>query len=140
MSPTLNPTVSAFSQALERSPQHLERLRSFTSPLEVVTLAQDMGFELSPGDTKDLFQQAYLQWWSRIDPQFQPLFDTLRTDPALNHRHRDCKTPADVLALAAELGYPMTLAELQTLAAVALAQPGFSCEKLWFQSLGLGAV
>lgn len=135
--PPLSATAQAFSQHLDRSPALQEQIRQFTSPMDLVQLAQAEGFDLAPPDVIAIAQTAYYTWLHQISPQFQPLFETLRTNEAVGVRHKSCHTPQDVLDLATDLGYALTLADLQTLAEAAATVPGFSCEKLWFRGLGL---
>lgn len=125
-----------FSHQIDASSELQARIRAMTSVGELMALANELGFQLSGEDLQSLAQQAYQQWLAKLSPRTRPFFEHLHDNEAANNQHQACRSPEDVIALATQHGFELTLADLQQ-AARASVQEGFSFEKLWFQNLGL---
>ena len=108
-----------------------------TSVGDLMALAQEQGFQLTGADLQTMAQQAYQAWLDRLTPSSRPFFEKLHADETLNKQHTQCRSPADVIALATEHGFDLTETDLTAAAEAAAAEDGFSFEKLWFKSLGM---
>lgn len=127
----------AFNAKVAESLELQARIRSMTSPMELLTLAREQGIELTGADLSAIAQQAYRQWIAGLDDQARRFFELVHANPELNQALQQCQTSEAAVALSQTCGVKLTLAELQQAAIAANAIVGFSFEKLWFRSLGL---
>ncbi len=133
----LSQTTQKFNEHLAQSLDLQMKLRSINSPVDLVNIAKQEGFELSMEDLKELAQQAYQQWLANLNPPISVFFEKIHLNPELNHKLHQCQSVDDVISLAHECGFAITLSNLQAAAEVAASIQGFSFEKLFFQNLGL---
>lgn len=143
-SPTRTPTnpasvnpVQAFNTKIAISPDLQTQLRSITSIGELRALAQSQGFDLTQTDLQEMAQQAFREWLSSLSPNMRPFFEHMHADTTLTKKYTQCRTPADVIALATADGFELTAGDLRSAAEAAATLKGFSFEKLWFQGLGI---
>jgi 2-succinyl-5-enolpyruvyl-6-hydroxy-3-cyclohexene-1-carboxylate synthase len=127
----------SFSQHIQQSPELQKRLDRISSPLELMTIAKEEGFELMSEDIQEIAQTAYQQWLQNIDSPSQDFFDAAYRSPELNERLKQCNTPLEAIELANSYGFNLSAIDFQTAATIAAEIPGFSFEKLWFRKIGL---
>lgn len=130
-------SIAQFHEKVAASPELQMRLRSIASPVELIALAQEYGCELDGNDLQEIAQQAYQQWVTQLADASRSFFEAAQANAAINQTLKQCRTPAEVIALAKEFGFDLTIADLAQAATIAETVPGFSFEKLWFRGLGL---
>ena len=133
----LSETTQKFNEHLAQSNDLQIKLRAIKSPLDLVNIAKQEGFELSIEDLKELAQQAYQQWLANLTPQMSLFFEKIHLNPELNHQLHQCQSLDDLISLADQCGFEITASNLKLAAQVAESIKGFSFEKLFFQNLGL---
>lgn len=133
----LSQAAQSFNAAVAASPELQMRLNSIQFPFELLTLAQEQGFELTEADLQAIAQTAYQQWLLGLNVQTRPFFAHVQADATINQKLKQCESVTAAVTLADECGFRLSITDLQQAAEVAKAIPGFSFEKLWFRRLGL---
>jgi predicted ribosomally synthesized peptide with nif11-like leader len=130
-------SLQALNEKIAADPEIQAKLRAIKSPMEFLSLAQTVGFDLTGADLQTLAQQAHQRWIEKLPAKQAAFFTQVRATRALDDQLKTCRSIAEVIALAKGCHVGLSAAELTQAAAVAAAIPGFSFEKLWFSSLGL---
>lgn len=130
-------TVAEFNAKVAASPELQERLRSVTSPVELMAFAHEQGYPLTAEHLRELAQHAYEQWVTQLTGPLRSFMEQAQSVEPLNQALKQCRTPVDVITLGQSAGFTLTETDLQQAAIVAESIPGFSFEKLWFRGLGL---
>ncbi len=129
--------IRAFELLVANSPELQAQLSNIRSPLELITIAQAQGVELTGEDLREIAQTAYHNWVITLEPPARSFFERAQQSEAINSELKQCQSPADAIDLANRNGFAIALSDLQQAATAAAAIPGFSFEKLWFRNLGL---
>jgi predicted ribosomally synthesized peptide with nif11-like leader len=126
-----------FNEHLAQSPQLQQQLRLVKSPVDLLKLAKQEGFELTKNDFQQLAQQAYQDWLRQLNPSVAIFFERVHSTPELNDKLHQCNSGEDLITLADECGFQLTPNDLKQAAQIAESIKGFSFEKLFFQNLRL---
>lgn len=129
--------VRAFDLLVANSPELQSRLSNIRSPLELITIAQEQGVELTGEDLREIAQSAYHNWVITLDLPVRSFFERAQQSEDINRELKQCQSPAEAIDLANRNGFAIAASDLQQAATAAAAIPGFSFEKLWFRNLGL---
>ncbi len=129
--------VKKFNEYLAQSPEIEEQLRLIKSPLDLVNIAKQEGFELSIKDFQELANQAYQDWLSQLNPQMRCFFEKVHLTPDLHNKLQQCNCVRDLIILADQCHFNLSENDLKQGAKIAESIRGFSFEKLFFQNLGL---
>lgn len=127
----------AFNSRVAKSNELNEKLKSVTSPFELLTLAREEGFELTNEDLQAIAENAFDQWISQLDGKVRLFFEKADSTTEINEQLRQCQTSEDVIALAKSCEIEVTQADLKQASDIAQTVEGFSWEKLFFKQLGL---
>jgi hypothetical protein len=133
----LSENTKKFNEYLAKSPELQLKINSLFTPFELINIAKQEGFELSQQEFKELAQQAYQQWLINLDSQTRLFFDQVHRTAELDKKLHQCHCGEDVITLAHQCGFEITLSDLKLAAQVAESISGFSFEKIFFQKLGL---
>ncbi len=131
----LSSASETFNQYLIESPELQKKLISIKSPLDLINLGKQEGFELTVSDFQELAQYAFHQWLIKVDPSVRLFFEKGHNDQELNKKLRQCTSINDLINLAKECNIYITSSEMERAAEVAKSFKGFSFEKMFFQNL-----
>ncbi|MGK7955952.1 MAG: Nif11 family protein [Crocosphaera sp.] len=131
----LSEASQKFNQYLIEFPELQTKLKSIKSPLDLINLAKQEGFELTIEDFQELAQHAFNQWLSKVDPSVRLFVEKVRNDQGLNQQFHQCTSINDLIHLAKECNIEITSLEMEKAAEVAKSFKGFSFEKMFFQNL-----
>jgi hypothetical protein len=129
--------IRAFDLLVANSPELQSRLSQIRSPIELITIAQEQGVELTGEDMREIAQTAYHNWVITLDLPARSFFERAQQSEDINRELKQCQSPAEAIDLASRNGFAIAAGDLQQAATAAAAIPGFSFEKLWFRNLGL---
>lgn len=129
--------IGSLELLVANSPELQSRLSQIRSPLELITIAQEQGIELTGEDVRKIAQTAYHNWVITLDLPVRNFFERAQQSEDINRELKQCQLPADAIDLASRNGFAIAASDLQQAATAAAAIPGFSFEKLWFRNLGL---
>ena len=124
-----------FNQYLIEFPELQTKLTSIKSPVDLINLAKEEGFELTIENFQELAQYAFQQWLIKVDPSVRLFFEKLHNDKELNVKFHQCTSMNDLINLAKECNIYITSSEMEKAAEVAKSFKGFSFEKMFFQNL-----
>ena len=130
-------SAQKFNEHLDHSLDLQAKLSSIKSPLDLINLAKEEGFELSIEDFQEIAQNAYQKWLAKLNSPTAIFFEKVHLNPELNHKLHQCKSKDDVISLAHECGLQINSLTLQMAAKAAESIPGFSFEKLFFRNLDI---
>lgn len=133
----LSKTIEKFNEQIDNSPTLQTKLKSINSPLDLINIAKQEGFEITLEDFKALAQQAYQKWIESIDSPSRIFFEKVHLSPELNQELHKCYSMDDVINLSRKCDCEITLSNLQLAADMAKSIKGFSFEKLFFHNLGM---
>ncbi len=131
----LSSASQKFNQYLIESPELQSKLTSIKSPVDLINLAKEEGFELTLENFKELAEYAFHEWLIKVDPSVRLFFEKVHNDQELHGKFNQCTSMNDLINLAKECDVEITLLEMSKAAEVAKSFKGFSFEKMFFQNL-----
>lgn len=132
-----SPAIQDFNQKFAQSPELQQQIAAVESVPQLMAVLQVWECNLTGPEIVTLAQAAYQCWLDALDPGIQPFFVEAHNNKTINQSIEQCKNPEDVVVLAANHGFQLTVADLERAAIAASQVEGFSFEKLWFKGLGL---
>lgn len=133
----LSETTKKFNEYLAQNLDLQVKLRAINSPFDLINIAKKEGFELTIEEFKELATIAYEQWLIKLTPKMRLFFEKIYVTPELNNELHHCNSVEDLINLAKECDFEITLSQLQEVAEIAQSIQGFSFEKIFFQNLGI---
>lgn len=131
----LSKKIKEFNEHFHKSERLQLKLTTITSPLELIELAKQEGFELTREDFKELANNAYQAWLKQLNEQTGLFFAKVHLNPELNQKLYQCNSKNDVLTLANECGFYLTESDVDMAAEIAESIQGFSFEKVFFKKI-----
>jgi histidinol phosphatase-like PHP family hydrolase len=133
----LSSTIAAYYTQVAESPEFRERLAQLQSPMEFFAIVQQQGLELTGAEFQQIVQNAYSEWLAQLAEPLHSFFAQAQSSLEINQVLKTLQEPQQVIQLAKDHGFELSIADLQQAAQIAATIPGFSFEKLWFRNLGL---
>lgn len=131
----LSQKTKEFNEYLIQSNKLQVKLRKINSPIELIKLAKEEGFELSGEDFKELANHAYQEWSNQLNKTTRLFFAKVHLTPEINQKLYQCKSKKDVLNLAQEYGFNLVESDINLAAEIAQSIQGFSFEKIFFNKI-----
>ncbi len=131
----LSEASQKFNQYLIEFPELQTQLTSIKSPVDLINLAKQEGFELTIENFQELAQYAFHQWLIKVAPSVRLFFEKVHNDQELDQKIHQCTSMNDLISFAKECNVEITLLEMEKAAEVAKSFKGFSFEKIFFQNL-----
>lgn len=131
----LSQKTKEFNEYLTQSDKLQVKFRKINSPIELIKLAKEEGFELSMEDFKELANHAYQQWSNQLNENTRLFFAKVHLTPEINQKLYQCQSKKDVLNLAQEYGFNLVESDINLADKIAQSIQGFSFEKIFFNKI-----
>jgi predicted ribosomally synthesized peptide with nif11-like leader len=131
----LSQKIKEFNEHLIKSKNLQVKLKTITSPIELVKIAKEEGFELSIEDFKELANHAYQEWLNQLNETTRLFFAKVHLSPELNQRLYECNSKKDIIDLAHQCGVNLLESNINLAAEIAQSVQGFSFEKIFFSKI-----